>query len=302
MTENDIVIRRDRGYIGVFGSRIDTIANDVSTQAGVTTPPSTQYHITLITKDELRQLTAEGSHNADELYGSASEIDTKHIFALGLGGDPKDVCWVVILWNAGNMFRKKYGLPCKQFHITLSNVDNHTVDKSQLSLRDTFTVDELTLNVIDHLVLSSNLADQHDQAYTYSREMCRRFPESEKSWLRLGDLARRNEQYKLAMLAYARTMLLTPERGQEKVRDHCVKRIFHCASNYTEWGCLFGDDEIEQIPEELRMHLFIPWPETLRQRVMNMFSDEQPQRTQLTREHCFVPLIDRRHPNQDPGR
>jgi atypical dual specificity phosphatase len=301
MAEKDIVIKRGGVYIGAFGPRIDTIANEVTTTAGITTVPPFPYHITLITKDELRHLTSDSSDKTDDLYENAMKIDTKHIFSLGLGGDSKGVCWIVIIWNGGNIFRKKYSLPIKQFHITLSNNDDHSLDKSLYSLRENFSMENFDLNVIDHLVLSYNLSDQYDQAFIYAREICVRFPKSEKGWLRLGDIARRNEQYKLAMLAYAQTMHLANGEGNEKIQDYCWKKIFNCASNYTEWECLFIENELEQIPEELKINLFTVWTQTIRQRFVNIYSDEQPQLCLLTRDHLFIPFIDPRQANQNLG-
>jgi atypical dual specificity phosphatase len=302
MAENDIDIKRGGGYIGAFGPRIDTIANEVAIAASITAVPSSPYHITLITKDELRQLTTDLANKIDDLYENATRIDTKQIFSLGLGGDPKSVCWVVIIWNAGNIFRKKYGLSSKQFHITLSNNDDHSLDKSLYSLRELFSIENLNLNIIDHLVLSYNLSDQYDQAFIYAREMCRRFPDSEKGWLRLADIARRNEQYKLAMLSYAQTLRLIDGHGNEKIQEYCSKKIFNCASNYTEWECLFGENELNQIPDELKINLFTPWTQTIRQRFINIYADEQPQYQQNSREHLLMPYIDPRRTNQDLGK
>lgn len=299
---DDMVIKRGGGYIGVFGPRIDSIANEVSTAAGITTVPPFPYHITLLTKDELRQLTADSVEKADALYENARGIDIKQIFSLGLGGDSQGICWVVMIWNAGNIFRKKYGLPMKQFHITLSSNDNHTLDKGLYSLCEPNSMDNLPLNLLDHLVLSYNLSDQQDQAFTYAREICRRFPDSEKGWLRLADLARRKEQCKLAMLAYAQTLRLIDGQGNAKIQDYCVKKILNCASNYTEWGCLFREDDLEQIPEDLRDHLFAVWPQTIRQRFTDIYTEEQPQYEQLSREHLLVPFVDPRRPTQEPGK
>jgi atypical dual specificity phosphatase len=301
-TNDDVMIKRGGGYIGAFGPRIETLAKEVASTAGITTVPSFPYHITLITKDELRQLTTDSADKIDELYENATRIDNKQIFSLGLGGDPKGVCWVVIIWNAGNIFRKKYGLSFKQFHITLSTNDDHSLDKSLYSLREIFSIENLNLNLIDHLILSYNLSEQYDQAFIYAREMCRRFPDSEKGWLRLADLARRNEQYKLAMLAYAQTIQLVDNQRNEKIQEYCSKKIINCASNYTEWGCLFRENESDQIPEELKINLFIPWTQTIRQRFINIYTDEQPQYQQESREHLLMPFVDPRRTNQDLGK
>lgn len=302
MAENDISIKRGGGFIGVFGLRIDTIAKEVATNAGITTVPVAPYHITLMTKDEIRYLTTNSSNTLDSLCENASRIDTRNILSFGLGGDPKGVCWVVIIWNAGNIFRKKYDLPCKQFHITLSNNDDHTLDKGLSSLHSSLSFENLDVNTMDHVVLSYNLSDQYDQVSIYAREMCARFPNSEKGWLRLADIARRNEQHKLAMLAYVQTMNLVLEQGNEKIEDYCRKRILNCASAYTEWECLFLDDELSQIPEELKVHLFAPWAQAIRNRFINIYTDEQPQFTQQTRDHLLVPFIDPRGRNPTLGR
>jgi len=301
MTDQDIVIKYGGGYIGAFGPRIDTIVNEIVSQTTISTPQTSPYHITLLTKNEIRQMTTDGSINLNELTENATRVETKSIFTLGLGGDPKGVCWIVILWNAGNMFRKKYNLPCKQFHITLSDIDDHTVDKGLHSVRDPSSLNNLNVTQMDHLILACNLNDQYDLTYMYAREMCQRFPQSEKGWLRLGDVARRNEQFKLAMLGFAQTIQLLLEQGQDgKIQDYCMKKILHCAANHTELGCLFGENELEQIPEELRVHLFTPWPQALRQRLMNIFANEQPQMTQIPRIHMLVPYTDRRQPAEAP--
>ena len=41
---------------------------------------------------------------------------------------------MVVVWNDGNKWRKSVGLPAKQFHVTLSEADDHGVDKGILSL------------------------------------------------------------------------------------------------------------------------------------------------------------------------
>ena len=212
MADQDIAIKYAGGYIGAAGPRIDAIANETVGRTTIATPQTSPYHITLLSKNEIRQLTTDGSINLEELTENASRVDTRAIFSLGLGGDPKHVCWIVTIWNAGNMFRKKYGLPCKQFHITLTDTDDHTVDKGLHSLRDPSALSSLNVTQMDHLILACNLNDQYDLTYMYAREMCQRFPQSEKGWLRLGDVARRNEQYKLAMLALSLIHISEPTR------------------------------------------------------------------------------------------
>lgn len=299
MAENGVIIKRAHGYIGVFGPRIDTVAYEIVTAAGITNVLPFPYHITLITKEELRKLASDSLQKIDDLSENASRIDTKQMISLGLGGNPKGICWVVMIWNAGNIFRKKCGLPSKQFHITLGSCDDHTVDKGIYSLHEVFSTESADINAIDHLVLSFNLSDQYDHALIYAREMCIRHPESEKGWLRIGDIARRNEQYKLAMLAYAQTLHIIHEERNEKIQEYCCKRILHCASNYTEWGCIFCADELEQIPDELKTHLFTPWTQRIRDYFINIYSDEQPQFSRPSREHVLLPFSERQQMNGD---
>ena len=52
MADNDLTKKHSAGYIGVFGSRIDTIVNEIAAGADITIVPSSPYHTTLITKDE----------------------------------------------------------------------------------------------------------------------------------------------------------------------------------------------------------------------------------------------------------
>lgn len=308
MANDEIIVKRGGGYIGAFGSRIDEIARRFNQETTIVNPTTSPYHVTLLTKDELRDCSGESLLNLEQVSEDACKIDTKHIYPIGLGGDPRSVCWIVVIWNAGNIFRKKLGLSSKQFHITLTGNDEHTVDKGLNSLREPISSDRLDINVLDHIVLSFQLNEQYDQAYVYAREMCQYHGQSEKGWLRLADLARRNEQHKLAMLAYVLTMQLAngtgvaAAAGPDKVQEYCAKKVVQIALNHTEWGCVFWENELDQVPSELRASLMVPWPTDLIRTLVRRCADDQPQWAQIPREHLFVPLINRRSSNQEPGK
>lgn len=88
-------------------------------------PPSFPLHLTLLTKAEYRSLG----------QSRPPLIDTSHLHVLGLGGLPsRGLYWLVVVWNHGNRWRKSVGLPAKQFHVTLSEKDDHALDKGTMSL------------------------------------------------------------------------------------------------------------------------------------------------------------------------
>jgi hypothetical protein len=51
-----------------------------------------------------------------------------NIYALGTG-HTKDVAWVVAVWNHGEVYRRSLGLGKKDYHMTLTDADDHTADK-----------------------------------------------------------------------------------------------------------------------------------------------------------------------------
>uniref|UniRef100_A0A7S4NBN1 Swiss Army Knife 2H phosphoesterase domain-containing protein n=1 Tax=Guillardia theta TaxID=55529 RepID=A0A7S4NBN1_GUITH len=288
MSANTMTVRHRYGYIGVFGDEIDTYAKEASEQEHVDMPHTAPYHMTLIAKFEIQQLVLENRISLEGLVEEAQQLESRSIYPLGVGGDPKGVCWVVMVWNAGNIFRKKLGLPCKQFHITLSKVDDHNVDKGVRSLRDEGFTARLDSSQMDHLVVSCNLGGESSLASCYAREMCARFPEVGKGWIRLGDCARQEGASKLAMLAYARSLQCPQESA--RLGDYCAKKLLQCSLE-TGWGCLFGDNEYEQIPDELRSHLLSPWPRSLRETAMRIYESNAPLLVSTPRIHLQVPLV-----------
>lgn len=93
-------------------------------------------HITLLTPGEYKSI--------DRPPLSSISISLEHVYILGQGRCKRgEVRWEVIIWNHGNQWRKSHGLPPKDFHITLSDVDDWDVDKGIGSAINTLGVDEV---------------------------------------------------------------------------------------------------------------------------------------------------------------
>lgn len=139
--------RMCRGYLGIFGSQIDDIAKEYTkllTEHFGANGQNLQlkggeYHITIASKPELQELRASGtlSNPSDDtktvpgiaqLNGDLQRPSSCPI-VYGLGTNRKGVYWVTVAWAVGQRFRSQLNLPPKHFHITLTSVDEHGIDK-----------------------------------------------------------------------------------------------------------------------------------------------------------------------------
>lgn len=235
------MLTRFRGGLALLGPVIEEIGRKFRDFEDA---PSTPYHITLVTKEEYRS----------KLLGSTDEetpsIPVDELYFLGLGGARNDrVFWVVCVWSAGNAFRKKLGLPEKDFHITLTGHDVHSVVKDASSL---LNPEELVLafpdfpsqkqdRVLHHL---HGIRSQLTLPLSISSAIAH--PESAKGFLRLGD-ASVIDNPKLSMLAYARALLL----DGATVRNYVARRLRRLVP-FTHYGPLMTGQERESISEETR--------------------------------------------------
>jgi hypothetical protein len=106
-------LQKYRGALALQGPEIDQMAtsaliSSVGTNSFLSIDPHC-YHITLLTKLEISTITP------DQI--GAIKPDTRHIFAIGVGGKPSSgVYWVVIIWTAGkfaNAFHQNISIsPC----------------------------------------------------------------------------------------------------------------------------------------------------------------------------------------------
>lgn len=257
----DISLQQTRGILGLVGPVIDEIAQ----QALHSAPPEfrklklgSNYYVALFSKDELQGISP------DQLVKSAT-VDTTKVIALGLGGN-LNVFFVVILWAAGQLFRKQVGLPPKQFHITLSAQDDHELDKGVASLLPGQYPSAPSSDLLDHLTFTLHLSGLFQQAQPYCIDSVHAFPDSHRGFLRLADASLSLHEFKLAMLSYACAF----ERAiDERVKEYCLKKLMDCAKE-TEWGSVMQKPELTQIPDAIAEVLLAPWSSSLRSRLGDM--------------------------------
>ncbi len=221
------------GGFALTGASIDKIAQStLSCSQGLPTknltPTDSRYHITILTKDEVRRLAPEQNQQISSVIP-----DSVHIFSAGLGGEPRiGVYWVVVIWNAGQQIRKRLGLPAKHFHITLTAKDVHDVDKGISSVLPGHFPSWPGVEFLDHLIITLYSLGQYDAALKYCPQLILSDSALAKGFLRIGDVWFLKAWYKLAMLAYACSYERTHEPKTEK---YCLKRLVDC-SKETEWG------------------------------------------------------------------
>lgn len=258
-----------RGCLAVVGHQVDDLAQQVETETYAFAPTTTPYHITVVSKDELRSLKdLPNSADALQIAQSALGGANAHFYALGLGGNPSErptILFVVIVWVKGQQIRKLLGLPPKDFHITLSQQDAHDIDKSFNSLLHDFPFDP-SPELLDHFVLTLHMTNDSTRAKEFAIQLCTRTPTSEKGFLRLGDVALKIKEHKLAMLSYACAFHRADTELDTKVKEYCAKKIVICSKD-TEWGTVCADWEVDQLPKEVLSNLLEPWSQELRDSV-----------------------------------
>ncbi|KAG8948825.1 hypothetical protein FRC04_009290 [Tulasnella sp. 424] len=289
-------VKYGNGYYGAFGSLIDNIAQEalntpLKALKGISDiPPRDQYHITLFSPKELKQVRKDGRFNhktiAAELDQSASQVTP-----LGIGGlvhPHAPVLFVVVLWNAGQETRRTFGLPPKQFHITLTPHDNHDIDKGIDSLLHGAFPSDPSEQVLDHVTYSLSVEGKLDRAYGFTLDWCARYPLSPKGFIRLGAIALKYERWKLAMLAYGRGLSLGFEDG--RMKENCMRGMLRTA-DHTEWGSFMLEGEEEQIPSELLGSLVEPWSPPAREVLSDIWKDTKPHLCIESRERFRLPQL-----------
>ncbi|ORX38713.1 hypothetical protein BD324DRAFT_622037 [Kockovaella imperatae] len=264
-TELQLYLAPYRGGLALLGVSLDRARDRY---AGDVRNPSSPLHITLLTAAEYKSL---GRPNVNEIAG---EIPLNHVYALGeasasRSGSGSSVHWIVVIWNHANAWRKTKGLQSKAFHITLSDEDDHSVDKSVQSLiirtkkatelQD--SVENLGLEAMDHVVLACEGSADVTFATLLAERMIILDPNSFKGYVRLGDLVR-STNTKLSMLAYARAVhlnhstLLTP-----------ISSRIRAMSSQVPYGPITTPQEYDDVPPSLRHLLLVRFPRCLDQRL-----------------------------------
>ncbi|KAH9910490.1 ATP dependent DNA ligase [Epithele typhae] len=289
-----------RGFLALTGPRIDTLAQKAIADLEHTTYAEhggalhdsqfSGFHITVCTKDELR----EGSIKA--ALPSLDSVDTQHLYVVGLAGNPKlGVFYLVVIWAPGQSLRKRVGLKPKQFHITLSKHDDHTLNKgfdAVLPRNYCSSLSWTNTDFLDHLAFTLHAEGNFTRAREIGSKLVNVDPQSERGFLRLADAAIKEGQFKLAMLGYA---CAYDRCSGPKAPEYCLQKLEDCAQ-YTEWGCLVMDDERRQIERDTPRELLAPWSQRVRDAVASRGSLNASSLCIPSREHMLVPHPSRPFP------
>jgi len=100
-------------------------------------------------------------------------IDEASIFPIGIRGDPtRDVYYISIAWNAGQLMRKKLSLPPKPSRVTLNA--EHAQDDIDTPLLYTIPQGELSLDALDHIAFRHLQLGRLQQARELTHESRRK--------------------------------------------------------------------------------------------------------------------------------
>lgn len=164
---SSLAITDYRGGLAITGSNLNDAVNRQCPGGDL---PSYPLHITLATAAERKQLGLT----------SPPSMPLTHVYVLG-ADQRKDgsVRWLVVSWNHANQWRKEQGLKAKDFHVTLSETDDHEVDKDIDSLLRSSSAGE----VVEMLKVAGE--DALDHAFVAAKAMfivschCRYFSHAE---------------------------------------------------------------------------------------------------------------------------
>lgn len=218
-------------------------------------------HITVFTKDECRTL---GSTQTESILKS----DVKGIVILGHGTND-GVHYLVVQWHGGQLLRKQYGFPEKQFHVTMSSKDSHTIDKSwktiiepnEFSERDITNIVEpdtpfeLLNFVFDNLKSPSDtlfyaIFRQHYLRLEETDEiflvgMAQRYPTFVSPTFILLEKSFKQRLYKKTMVI-GLSILSTFDNITDKMENK-VRNILRECAKFTEWGPFCTETELQQL-------------------------------------------------------
>ncbi|KAG1703551.1 hypothetical protein DVH05_007495 [Phytophthora capsici] len=197
-------------------------------------------------------------------------------FTIGWGGgngmatdflNAAAVVFVVCVWPKAQAFRTKYGLPLKDFHVSVSTTNRHDIDKTSDALVDRTCLEFLGKPALEALSRQLMMENKLNRVLEIARILCSQFgEETTRGWVRLADSALLQSRPKLAMLSYghlvermARRLYGEDGNGPDSALwRHCFLQLSKCAK-VTEWGPVFVDGEMEQIFPDLRSFLCRPW-------------------------------------------
>lgn len=236
------------GAVALQGDGLVSAVEDLCPNRRV---PSHPLHITLLSAAEYKQL------NRPPLCDITPP--RKHIYLLPPRPAKSTVCFLCVVWNHADVWRKSVGLAPKSYHVTLSETDDHSLDKSVLGyvtatgLLDKVMEEAVQIGVdaLDHLVVS--LSESPVNAIRAAEKMVCTFPDSYKGYLRLAEAAVATNT-KLAALSFAQALTQDPSLLEPVARR--IRKLSECVS----YGPVVTATESKNIPIALQGHLLRPWP------------------------------------------
>ncbi|KAL1412984.1 hypothetical protein Q8F55_000733 [Vanrija albida] len=245
-----------KGCLALLGPALDSACSATLARAPPQAPgtgpaaaalqPPEQLHVTLVTAAERKAASIPAS------AGVPVSVSVSHVYVLSPPQSRRRgaVRFLTVLWAQGDAWRRAHGLGCKEYHVTLSAEDDHTVPKGvgALAAADSAALLEqlsaLGEVALDHAALAC-------EGPFIAERMVADYPDSYRGYARLADST---PDPKAAALAYARAAALNPAllpraaAQIEKLRDE------------VSYGAVLTAAERAALPPGIAAHLLHPWP------------------------------------------
>ncbi|KAG9693539.1 hypothetical protein KCU95_g7035, partial [Aureobasidium melanogenum] len=280
MPEMNLELVKTLGCVVLKGKYIDNIAE--SSPSPSPQKPNTPYHVTVLTKAEIRELDDQEQMQIEQLLKEPFNLQPPIDLGVAIHGS---VAFSVLFWPEGNRIRQLFGLPSKDLHITLSRQDNHNIGKGihattrrktltseqvdqiistccTLATRSSFDRDYALeiIQFISRFHVSRLTETSFDQAWrllfkfsskTESSKLAYEyldlFPNSVAALLRAAQHCEMPRQAKHAMFMFAQAACLMSNKS-ETIQSQCVEALVRCSA-HTEFGSFFLDHETENWKE-----------------------------------------------------
>ena len=272
----DLEIAKSFGCIVLRGNYIDGIAKSSPTSPAQ--QPKLPYHVTVFTKAEYQDFDDERKTEVEQFLRKPPSLTPPVDLGIGAQGP---VTFNVIFWSQGDEIRALFGLPRKDFHITLSSKDNHDIEKgvNVITRCKTLTVEQVDQIISTCFTLASSPAETRSYVLDVVRFVARFHVSSlseisfDKAWRVLFKLSYKAEssefafrylesypnsiaallraahgcdmpqQAKQAMFMFAHAAHLLPD-GESAIKTRCIEALVGCW-RHTEFGPFFLDHEAE---------------------------------------------------------
>lgn len=271
----------NRGYISLIGESIEHVANNmlqkIQGDLHIHVQKEIPFHITIFSKHEVQKLKKDKvviDVILKEQGGDDPKNNKQHFIPLGLGKN-HNVFYVVIAYPYGAQLRKLYNFPAKDFHITLSSNDAHDIPKDVTTLQQDY-ICELSEKDVDSILSCQTYAtDPCMVRHIYNRYPCEKvfhrlstltpfendfitetlkaYPSWSAPYLRYGENAMKDKNYKVAMTALLIAWYNAIKMNQ---KDYIMNRLIKCSAQ-TEWGPVFFDEIDESALQDPMMNFLV---------------------------------------------